>query len=233
MIHPPTVAKEKRRAFTFTRNILFLFWNIQKRFNDVVLLCFLLVSLKLPATCRGTRIWSKSFTGDDSIDSLSWWLAIFFSGKHHSVIQCGLLPICTHSTLCNMSAARKSVGSRMRPTEASYVWPVSDLYWECMRCIKPYMSYFRTSQALFSIFIIYSLPVLSPDKHYLMKCNRECVLFNMKLIKTEKKYLTYELKCLFSVKKNCTKSNSEWVLWIPIILLYFLHFYAMLYWVWS
>lgn len=51
---------------------------------------------------------------------------------------------------------------------------------------QPYMSYFRTSQALFSIFIINSLPVLSPNKHYLMKCNRECVLFNMKLIKTEK-----------------------------------------------
>lgn len=71
---------------------------------------------------------------------------------------------------------------------------------------QPYMSYFRTSQALFSIFIIYSLPALSPNKHYLMKCNRECVLFNMKEKKTEKiSHIQVEMS-LFSKKKTVQKA---------------------------
>lgn len=50
---------------------------------------------------------------------------------------------------------------------------------------KPYMSYFRTSQALFNFHNLF-LCSSEPLNIYLMKCNRECVRIGMKLTKAEK-----------------------------------------------
>lgn len=90
------------------------------------------------------------------------------------------LPVCTCSEKFVVHRV-EGVWATAQWGEAVLAQVVSGTAWQTEGTVQTwaFRSYFRTSQALFSVFIIDFLPVLSPNKSYLMKCNRECVLFNV------------------------------------------------------
>lgn len=96
----------------------------------------------------------------------------------------GASPVCTHSEKSPVDCVMAQRFQRNREVQwlrsGRAACPVCESYWECAShwgCSPKISLIWATLESVkhfFSIFIIYFLPALSPNKRYLMKCNRMC-----------------------------------------------------------